>query len=207
MTNNIYGYLRVSTESQTIDTNKGEILLKINNLGLKGNIKWIEETISGTKHWKNRELGKLINIINKNDVIITSELSRIGRSLYQCFEFISVCAEKEVQLYFTKTDFKIDSSISSQTLIFAYSLTSQIERELISLRTKSALQNAKSKGIILGRPRGKMKLDKDINEIRNLINQGVKYKAIAKKYKVTETTMSKFIKKNNLKVIETQEQT
>ena len=195
----IYGYLRISTDKQNIENNKKEILLMANNLGFNNNVIWIDETVTGTKHWKNRELGKLFDKFKPGDVFITSEVSRIGRSILQILEFITECSKKSVSVYCTKGNFKIDDSIQSQTLVFAMSLSAQIERELISERTKSALQTKKDKGIKLGRPTDKLKLDDYIDEIKNLISNGVMLKAIAKKFNVSKNTISYFVKKRNLK--------
>lgn len=196
--NNIYCYLRVSTEKQDLNNNKGEILLKVNELNLNSkNIIWIEEIVSGMKIWKSRELGKIQ--FNKGDVFITSELSRVGRTMTQIMGFISNLMEKGVKIYFTKSKFNIDGSINSQVLIFAYSLCSQIERELIATRTRDALQNKKNKGEILGRPKNKMILDNKVDEIKKQIDDGIKLKVIAKKYNSSQTTITKLIKKHNLK--------
>lgn len=197
----VYGYLRISTEKQDINNNKSEILLKANELNLKANVEWIEETVSGTKDWKKRELGKLIPLLNKGDVIITSEISRFARTIKQIMEFMGTCADKGILLYFTKTDFKIDDSIQSQMIIFSYGLAAQIERDLISSRTKTALKQRKANGQILGRPKNKLKLDKDVNNIWKIrldIKNGIKLKKIAEKYDITYPTLRKFIKKHNL---------
>lgn len=194
----IYLYLRVSTELQNIENNKGELLLKVNQLGLNSqNIKWVEETVSGMKHYKSRELGKID--FKKDDVLITTEISRIGRTMLQIFGFISEMIQKGVKIYFTKTKIEIDGSIQSQALIFAYSLCSQIERELISTRTKDALKKKKEDGTVLGRPKNKMVLDNKTEEIKKLVDMGVKINNIAEKYNMSRVTISKLIKKNNMK--------
>lgn len=194
----IYCYLRVSTKLQDLQANKAEILLKVNDLGLNSqNIIWVEETVSGMKNYKSRELGKIE--FKEGDVFITTELSRIGRTMLQIMGFIADLLQKKVKIYFTKTKFEIDNSINSQTMIFAYSICSQIERNLISIRTKDALNKKKKDGQILGRPVGKMVLDSKLDEIKKLINEGVKYKIIAKKYNTSPMTITKFVKKNNLK--------
>jgi len=198
----IYGYLRISTAQQNIDSNKAEILLFINKKGLGNEIEWVEEVVSGTKHYKQRVLGKvLIPKLEKDDIIVMSEISRIGRTINQVMSFCALLAEKEVKLYCTKTDFKIDDSIQSQMLIFAYGLSAQIERELISARTKSALANAKANGKKIGRPKGsgKKKLDPYKEEIKSLVEMGVKLKVIAKKYAVTPKTMSSYVKLHKMK--------
>jgi putative DNA-invertase from lambdoid prophage Rac len=196
----VYGYLRVSTGKQEIENNKSAILLKANELKLGCNVEWIEEQISGTKHWANRELGKLIEIIKEGDIIITSEVSRFGRRYFDVVQFLAKCAEKKVKIYCTNSDLKIDDSIQSQMVIFAQSISAQIEREHISSRTKIALQRKKAEGVKLGR-KCMMVMDKDpnnINKVKDLINKQVKLKAIAKEMKCTAPTLRAFIKKHNL---------
>ena len=195
---NIYGYLRVSTDKQTVEGNKNELILKIHELGLNTQcIIWIEETISGAKHWKNRKLGQIIPELKTGDIFITSEVSRIARTISHIFEFISLLLEKQIKIYFTKSSFPVDGSVSSQTIMFALSITAQLERELIASRTKSALQKMKE-GVVLGRPQGHMILDIHLDEIKKLINEGVKLKRIAQKFSSSAVTMSKFVKKHNL---------
>ena len=92
------------------------------------NIFLIEETISGTKHWKNRKLNDIIDKLQENDTFICSEVSRIGRTITQIFEFISVLLEKQVKIYFTKSNFPVDGCVTSQTMLFALSITSQLEK-------------------------------------------------------------------------------
>ena len=195
-----YGYLRISTEKQDIESNKKEILMKANTLKL-GNVEFIEETVSGTKHFNKRKLGELLNNCNEGDTIITSEISRIGRNIKNIMEFIFICSEKKVNIYMTKTDFKINESIESQLIVFAYSLSAQIERELISSRTKTALQHARDKGITLGRKKGtlgKLKLYKNISDIKFLLENGAKKGYIAKKYNVNNNTVTNFCKRYKL---------
>lgn len=196
----VYGYLRVSTGIQDLQGNKEEIILKLHDAKINSqNMIWIEETVSGTKHWNKRKLGNVIDKLKKNDVFITSELSRIGRTMTHINEFISILLKKEVKIIFTKTNFIVDDSVQSQTMIFALSMASQLERDMISTRTKDALARKKKEGVIMGRPKNKMKLDIYLDEIKKLINEGVKQTHIAKKYNTSTVTMSKFIKKNNLK--------
>lgn len=198
MTPHIYCYLRVSTGKQDLQANKAELLLKVNELNLNSqNVIWIEETISGMKNYKSRELGKIE--FKEDDVFIATEMSRIGRTITQIMAFISDLLQKKVKVYFSKSKFEINNSISSQAMIFAFSLASQIERELISIRTKDALQKKKKDGIILGRPKNKMVLDNKASEIKKLLDDGVKIHKIAEKYNMSRATISKLIKKNGYK--------
>jgi len=195
----VYGYLRVSTDKQDLQSNKQEIICFCTELGHNAaRIIWIEESISGTKHWKNRKLNNIVESIKKGDIFITSEISRIARTMTFVNEFICTMLQKGAVMYFTKSSFKVDDSITSQTLLFAYNLTSQIERDFISERTKSALKAKQNNGIKLGRPKGtgKKKLDNVKREILEDLDKGIKKKVIAKKYNVSHSTLTNYLKKN-----------
>ena len=195
---NCYGYLRVSTEKQDLETNKNWILRKANELKI-GPVEFVEETVSGKKDWRKRKLGELFEKLNKGDKIITFEYSRLGRDFKQTMEFLSCCDRKGVYIY--GGDIDNNNTLESNLQVFINSVTSQKERENISRRTKEALKKKKEDGVILGRPKNKMILDKDENNIINIkeaIENGVKIGILAKKYNVTPLTLSKFMKKHNI---------
>lgn len=195
-----YGYLRVSTGMQDIETNRNWILRKANDLKL-GSVEFVAETISGKKDWKKRELGKLYDKMEKGDNLICYESSRIGRDFKQTMEFLACCDRKGIKIY--AGDIKDDGSLESNLQMFVSAMSSQKERENISRRTKEALKKKKEEGMILGRKKGVMKLDKEqdknIIDIRNLILTGTKLYAIANTYNITPLTLTKFIKKHNIK--------
>ncbi|MGL4759699.1 MAG: recombinase family protein [Patescibacteria group bacterium] len=198
----IYGYLRVSTDLQDVNTCKNEIIQKCTDLGFDPkNIIWIDETVSGSVIYTKRKLGEAFNLMFKGDILICSELSRIGRKILDVMKFISEGQEKGIKIYFTKTDFKVDGSIESNMLVFSYALSSQIERELISQRTKNALQNKRNQGITLGRPKGKSILDKFKTEIQQKYQLGISQKKLSEQYGVNKMTMNRYIKSNFTKVI------
>lgn len=198
----IYGYLRVSTNKQNIDNNKGEILRFANDKGLS-NVIWIQETVSGRKDWRKRELGRYFNIFKKDDILIMTEYSRIGRNMLQSMEFLSECKRKEIKVYSTIGDIPDNTDAMGSLITALNAWKSQVERETISYRTKIKLQSLKENGATLGRNK-RMILDgkdfcdkiKNYNDISELIKNGVKLKEIAKKYNTTTTTLRKFIKKN-----------
>jgi putative DNA-invertase from lambdoid prophage Rac len=201
MDQKIFGYLRVSTEKQDLQLNKNEIICYCTNIIKKdaSKILWIEETVTGTKHWKNRQLGKIVEEMKKDDIIITSEISRIGRKILDVIEFFSIISQKGVLFYTTKTDFKLDSSIQSQMMLFAYSLSAQIERDLLSERTKAGLGEAVRNGKKLGRRKGSICpkiLDGKEAKIEKYLKDGMKKSAIAKKFDVTMGTLNRFMKAN-----------
>lgn len=164
----IYAYLRVSTETQTIENQRFEILEYCKNKNLIIN-KFYEETKSGTVTYKDRVLGKLLKKVRKNDIIICSEISRLGRSMYMIMEILNILISKNVSLYTVKEGFNLDTSISSKVISFAFSLSAEIERNLISQRTREALCARKASGVKLGRPTGSRnkvyKLDKYYDKI------------------------------------------
>jgi len=146
-----YGYIRVSTDKQTVENQRFEIskFCEKNNTPID---KWFEETISGTKAVKDRELGKLLKKMHKGDILICPELSRLGRNLLMIMSILNACMEKEVQVWAIKEDYKLGNDISSKVLAFAFGLSAEIERNLISQRTKEALARKKAEGFKLGRP-------------------------------------------------------
>jgi DNA invertase Pin-like site-specific DNA recombinase len=197
----VYGYIRVSTDKQTVENQRFEI----NNFCERNNIQidqWFEETISGTKEPEKRALGKLLRKLKKDDILICSELSRLGRSLFMIMDVLSACMKKEIQLWTIKDNYRLGNDISSKVLAFAFGLSAEIERNLISQRTKEALARAKAEGKVLGRPVGakskRVKLTGCENQIKQMLSKQVPKKHIAKKMKVDRNTLQKFICENGL---------
>ncbi len=196
-----YGYIRVSTDKQTVENQRFEII----NFCKKQNIvidSWIEETISGTKSYNKRELGLLLKEVHKGDTIICCELSRLGRNLFMIMEILNICMTKECQVWTIKDNYRLGEDIQSKVLAFAFGLSAEIERNLISQRTKEALARLKSDGVKLGRPVGrksapeKYKLYKRRNLIMELMNEGVSKRQIAKICKCDRNTLARFIKQS-----------
>ena len=193
----IYGYIRVSSDKQTVENPRYEINNFCNkeNIGVDG---WIEETISGTKNYDKRKLGELLEKVQKDDVIVCSELSRLGRNLFMIMEILNHCMERECKVWTIKDNYRLGDDIQSKVLAFAFGLAAEIERDLIAQRTKEALARKKAEGVILGRPVGRksatVKLSGKEEIIRELISQEVSITSIAKIYKVHRNTVSKFIK-------------
>ena len=166
-----FSYLRVSTVDQDTEKNKLEIL-KFANSKKFGNVEFVEEQISGKSNFKKRLLGTLLEKMQYGDILIVPELSRIARSITQIFEVIEIVKNKGITLYSLKENFcSNDKSITSTVATTIFALVAQIERDLISLRTKEALQAKKAQGVKLGRPRGKgkSKLDKHREDILKLV--------------------------------------
>lgn len=150
----IYGYIRVSSDKQTVENQRFEInkFCEREKLKIDG---WIEETISGTKAYNKRELGKLLNRVQKDDLIICAELSRLGRNLFMIMEILNICMTKECRVWTIKDNYRLGDDIQSKVLAFAFGLSAEIERNLISQRTKEALARKKAEGVTLGRPKGR----------------------------------------------------
>lgn len=193
-------YLRVSTIDQDIEKNRADIL-KLAHEKQLGNVLFIEEQISGTISWKKRKIYQIINNAQKDDVIIVSELSRLGRSMLEIMEILSIMSEKKLSLYSVKGDWHLDDSIQSKIIAMVFAMASEIERELISSRTKEALRVKKAQGIKLGRPKGtgKSKLDKFKPEIEALLLNGSTQKFIANRYNTTEANLYNWLLKHGLK--------
>ena len=151
----IYGYIRVSTDKQTTENQRFEILKYADEKKLAIDA-WIEETVSSTRRLSDRKLGALLTRMQKNDILIVSELSRLGRSLMEVMSILHTLMEKNVKVFTTKERYELGNNINSKVLAFAFSLSAEIERSMISSRTKEALARKKSEGKRLGRPKGRL---------------------------------------------------
>lgn len=193
-------YLRVSTIDQNLEKNKADILHLANNKNL-GQVQFVEETISGRVSWKKRKIAAIIEQLQKGDNLIVSELSRIGRSMLEIMEVLNIAIEKGINVYAIKGDWKLDNSIQSKIMAMVFAMAAEIERDLISKRTKEALQAKKAAGFKLGRPKGpgKSKLDPYRLEIEALLNNGSTQRFIAQKYDTTPANLSLWMKKHGIK--------
>ena len=193
----VYGYIRVSSDKQTVENQRFEILnfCARENLTVDG---WIEETISGTKNYDKRKLGELLQGVVPGDLILCSELSRLGRSLFMIMEILSLCMTKECRVWTIKDGYRLGDDIQSKVLAFAFGLSAEIERNLISQRTTEALARKKAEGIKLGRPKGalskKVKLTGKEDAIRVLLEEGTSWAQIARLLHVDRSTLVRFAK-------------
>ena len=196
-----YGYIRVSTNKQTVENQRFEILEFCKKQSITVD-SWIEETISGTVDPKKRELGKLLSCVNKGDLIICSELSRLGRSLFMIMSVLNILMEKGARVWTIKDNYRLGDDIQSKVLAFAFGLSAEIERNLISQRTKEALVLRKNEGIKLGRPIGstskKSKLDGAELAVSVMLLAGTSVNAMAKLYGTHRKTVKLFISKKSL---------
>lgn len=190
------GYIRVSSNKQTLEHQRFEI----ENFALKEGIKidtWIEEKISSRKTLDKRKLGELLNNLQENDVLITCEISRLGRSLLEVMKILETCLNKNCQVWTIKENYRLGNDIQSKVLAFAFGLAAEIERNLISQRTKSSLANIKATGKKLGRPFNaetkKLKLAKNQKRIQTLLAKGVSKSQIARIFNVERATLRKYL--------------
>ena len=191
----VYGYIRVSTDKQSVSNQRYEIerFCKSNKLRIG---QWIEETISGTKSPDKRKLGGLLKNVVEGDLIVCSELSRLGRSFFMLMNILAECLRRGVRIWTIKDNYRLGDDIQSKVLAFAFSLSAEIERNLISQRTKEALARRKAEGKILGRRHGRarnVKLTGHEKQIRKMLREGKNKTEIGKHYGVHRQTVRIFI--------------
>jgi DNA invertase Pin-like site-specific DNA recombinase len=196
-------YLRVSTIDQDLEKNKFQILQLANDKGL-GRVQWVEEKVTSRVSWHKRQIATILDQLQRGDNLIISELSRLGRSMLECMEILSIASQKGIHIYAVKGNWRLDNSIQSKIVAMAFSMAAEIERDLISQRTKEALAAKKKAGVKLGRPRGvgKSKLDQYRPEIEALFANGSTQKFMAKRYGTTEANLSRWIKRYGLKRVQ-----
>ncbi len=196
----VIGYLRVSTIDQDTEKNKADIRKLLDEKGIVGKIEWIEEKVSGVKDWKKRQLGKVLPELQEGDCLIVPELSRLGRSTLQILEIMQLAKEKNIAVHAVKGGWSLNGSMESKIVLTMFAMISEIERDLISERTKEGLRARKAAGVKLGRPKGpgKSKLDKHKEEIVALLSNGSTKTFVAKRYNTSVPNLYNWLKKNNI---------
>ena len=192
----IYGYIRISTDRQSVENQRFEI----NQFCLRQGVevdKWIEEIVSGKEDLEKRKLGYLLSsVMAKNDVLICAELSRLGRNLLMIMSILHTCMRIGIQVWTIKDNYRLGNDMTSKVLAFAFGLSAEIERELISQRTKEALALKKQSGIKLGRPHGsskkKVSVYKNWDKVSQMIDLGVPLTHIAKKCGIHRNTLRRY---------------
>lgn len=197
----IFGYIRVSTDKQTTENQRFEIERHLRTQGIAVDI-WINETVSGTVDFKKRQLGKVMKRIKSGDVLVCSELSRLGRNLFQIMTILNFCMTKSAQVWTIKESYRLGTDLQSKILAFAFGISAELERVLISQRTKEALNLRKAQGKPVGRQPGAMNkrhiLDGREKQIETLLKQGISKSKITKMLKIGSSTLYSFLRKNNL---------
>jgi DNA invertase Pin-like site-specific DNA recombinase len=197
----IYGYIRVSTDKQTVENQRFEISKYAKKRQIKID-KWVEETISGTISPEKRNLGKLLTQAKKGDIIICSELSRLGRNMFMIMSILNKLMEQSIMVCTVKEGYKLGDDLSSKVLAFAFSISAEIERALLSQRTTEALRRKKAEGIKLGRPLGrkssKYKLSDYQEQIIEMLDAGIPKTHICKHYGVSSATLYAFLRRTRI---------
>lgn len=196
----IIGYLRISTGLQDINSQK----LGIHEVAHKHkwDVRFVEETVSGKVSYHERKLGSVISGLKEGDILIVSELSRLGRSMLEIMGLLCDLSKKGIKVYAVKGGYEINDSIQSKILTMVLCMAAEVERDLISQRTKEALAKKKREGFKLGRPAGKpgkSKLDGKKDEIKGLLGKKVSIASLAKIYDCSWPCMKNFINKKVLK--------
>jgi DNA invertase Pin-like site-specific DNA recombinase len=187
----------VSSDKQTVKNQRFEIVnySKAKQLPVD---EWMEETISATKKLSDRKFGSLLEKMQKGDTLIVTELSRLGRNLMQIMSILHTCMEKSLMVITIKENYELGNNINSKVLAFAFGLSAEIERNLISQRTKEALARKRAEGVILGRPKGSKskvrKLTGREEEIKTLLDKRISKSAIARIMGVHRLTVAEFVK-------------
>lgn len=187
----VAAYLRVSTDKQTVLNQEGEIRRFCVGKDVVVT-DWIMETVSGTKSEDDRQLGRLLHKLRKGDTLIVTEVSRLSRKMINILNIIYKCIEEGVTVLSIKEGYTFDDSINSQVLAFSFGLSAEIERKLISQRTREALAQRKAAGVILGRPRGSFYLKGKEAEIEALRKSGKSYRMIGNKFNVSRETVRRY---------------
>ena len=193
----IYTYLRVSTEHQVLDNQRNEIEKYALKNGFEVDV-WITEVASGKTKGKDRKLGNLLKKLKSGDVLIVTEISRLSRTLMDIMSIVGMLLKKGVKLYSIKDNLAFDDSINSKVLLFAFGLVAEIERNLISMRTREALELKRQLGVQLGRKTGSYKktniLIDNSDRIRKQLDKGCSVAKLCRQYKVSYSTFMRFRK-------------
>ena len=192
----VIGYIRVSSNKQTCEHQHYEIeqFAHQNNITVN---RWVEETISSRKALNKRQLGQLLDELNEGDILIAAEISRLGRSLLEVMRILENCLNKNCQVWTIKENYRLGNDIQSKVMAFAFGLSAEIERNLISQRTKASLESVRASGNRLGRPFSaqskKLKLSRNTKKVKELLDMVLTKYRIAKIMSVKQTTVSRFI--------------
>lgn len=198
MTN--FAYLRVSTDRQEAKNQKLGVLEYCNSHGINP-LKLVEDTVSGKTSWRERAIGVILEQAIEGDIIVVSEVSRLGRSTLQVLEILEVAAQKGISVHIAKNRMVMDGSMQATITATILGLAAQIEREFISARTKEALSKSRIDGVKLGRPKGQadlLKLDAFHDEIAGYLKKGINKRSIAKLIECSPSTLYKWLKRRHI---------
>lgn len=196
-----FAYIRVSTDKQDLDNQRHGVIEYAKKNKLEP-LTFFEDTASGKKSWKDRDLGKLLEQAKKGDVLLVSEISRLARSTLQVLEILQEAAKKEIGVHIAKSNMVMDGSLNSKITAVVLGLAAEIERDFISARTTEALAKRKAAGLALGRPIGstnvEKKLDKRKEEIKEMLAKGAHKTSIARIVECSPETLYNWMQANGL---------
>jgi DNA invertase Pin-like site-specific DNA recombinase len=196
----IYAYLRVSTDAQDVANQKHGVVEYAKARGME-NLVFIEDTISGRICWRERKIGEMLEQCRPGDSVLFAEISRMAHSTRMVLEILQFCSERQITVHIAKQNMVLDMSLNSRITATVLGLAAEIEREMISLRTKEALSKRKAEGMHLGRPFGakvKSKLDDKREQIQEYLNKGINKRDISRLVDCTPPTLYAFMKKHNM---------
>lgn len=193
----VYAYIRVSTEQQSDSSQRYEIQNWAERQGLKVD-RWISESVSGTVDADKRQLGRLIRKMRPDDLLVCTEISRLGRNMLMIMSILNDCSQRRIRIHTIKDNFDLSNNINSKIIAFAFALAAEIERNLISQRTKEALADKKSAGIVLGRPKGSSRKRESVmarmEEIIESLRSGETIASVAKRFGISRNTLKIYLK-------------
>lgn len=195
----VIGYLRVSTGKQHPANQKDEIRRFAESRALTID-KWVTEVVSGRTRERDRKLGTLLRSMKRGDTLVVTEISRLSRTLTEIMAIMGKCLKKGGRLYSTKEGYTFDDSINSKVLCFAFGLVAEIERNLISMRTKEALAVRRAEGMVLGRRKGSYTkfnvLKENYAEVLRMLDRGETIAEVCKRYGLSRNTFDRFRKEH-----------
>lgn len=192
-----FAYVRVSTEAQSCSSQEYEINRWAEKQGVHIDC-WIRESVSGTVPIEKRQLGRTLKRMKDGDLLVSTEISRLGRNMLMIMSVLNTCAQKRISIHTIKDNFDLSNNINSKIIAFAFALAAEIERNLISQRTREALADRKAAGVVLGRPKGstvkKAVIESHLDEIQKLRSEGISLGEIAYRFKVHRNTLHNYLK-------------
>ena len=198
-TDMVIAYIRVSTQEQSYQGQRYEIETWCRQNGISVD-KWVEEKVSGMRNVQVRTLGKVIGKMKEGDLLVCTELSRLGRNMMMVMSILNRCSEKNIRIRSIKDNFELSDSLQSKIIAFAFSLAAEIERNLIAERTREALAAKKAEGIKLGRPRGKSRERQRYDHMREYVLRMLEQKRprreIAKRVGIHPNTLSRYLRED-----------
>lgn len=202
----VFAYLRVSTEQQDTQNQRLEILTWANREGVQIS-DWMEREMSSRRSTRERGLDELLERLCAGDTLVVAELSRLGRSLGEVVHTVDQLTAARVGLVTLKERIRIppngERDLASKVMVSTFALMAELERDLLSARTKAGLARARAEGKRLGRPKGALgasRLDGREAEIRGFLAKGVSKASLARILDVSPPTLDRFIRSRRIEL-------